>query len=607
MLPINPNETISFCVSDCPMKSLIPIAVCLSASMLMWTGGCASNRSSQTVLRPNLARPDFRVAHNPLSQTGQRQLQIASASTADSATAERTSQPVVRKTADVKTKLATVQTVAFQQDDSKRVSNQELQLDSARRESKSKLTPTADDKTKSRPTKLPEQTNQTRKNEQAKQSRPTDGEPKSTAPAFGSNNFQSTNDLGLLSSAGTNSISLAEIEQIALANNPAIAAANYNSQVANGLRQQVGTLPNPTVGYSGMQLADQQTDQHTLFVEQEFVRGNKLALNRAVLAHTAQAQQWETETQRYRVLTDVRTRFYEALAAQQRLTATQEFVSVAKRGVDFAEQRKEAGEGTTIEVLQSQTLLSEINLALEQTTAVYQGAWNDLAAIAGMQAMAPTLLMADFSSTVAAPDWDNAFNQIVSQSPELAAAEAIVSEKRANLQRQQVQATPNLTGQIGAGYDRGTDSGLINVLISAPIPTKNKNCGNIAAAHAELHRAAENVRRIEQGIKSRLARAAQEYQSAEAAVSKYQQEIVPQAEQTLKLSEEGYREGELDFLQVLVVRRVFYDATIRLIVARGELAQANARIEGLLLSGGLDAPIDYTAGDSLRGQTFGGQ
>jgi cobalt-zinc-cadmium efflux system outer membrane protein len=145
------------------------------------------------------------------------------------------------------------------------------------------------------------------------------------------------------------------------------------------------------------------------------------------------------------------------------------------------------------------------------------------------------------------------------------------------------------------------------VQVGAPIPVRNKNRGNISAAHAEYHRAAENVRRIELAIQSRLARAAQEFESANASVRTYEQEIMPQVEESLKLSEQAYQAGEIAFLQALVVRRNYYESRIRFIQAQGRLAQANAKIEGLLLTGGLDAPIDYTNGDGLRGQSFGGQ
>ncbi len=403
------------------------------------------------------------------------------------------------------------------------------------------------------------------------------------------------------------SLTLAALEQMALAANPAISASLANIEKSNGLLQQVGTPANPTIGYFGQQLADEGTAQNGFYIDQEIVRGNKLALNQQVLCHTTQAQSWELEAQRYRVLTDVRVAFYAAIVAQKELDAILEFSTVADKGVDFAEKRLEAGEGTKIDVLQSRTLLSEINLAREQAIVAYRGAWQTLVAVAGVSNPQPVRLIGEISVSDQSPNWESTYHEILGNSPELKVAQEVLAEKQALLQRQLAQTIPNLETQIGAGYDSATNSGMLNLQIGAPIPMRNKNCGNIAAARGEIHMAIENVRRIEQSIKSRLATAAQEYDAASAAVQRYSGEIIPQAEEAMQLSEEGYLAGELEFLQTLVIRRSYYDATIKLAQAQGRLAQSEAKINGLLLSGGLEAHTDYASDDGLRGQSLGGQ
>lgn len=402
------------------------------------------------------------------------------------------------------------------------------------------------------------------------------------------------------------SYTLADVEHLALSNNPTIAAAAATSNKAVGLRQQVGTRPNPTLGYFGFQVADRGTDQHGAFVQQEFVRGDKLALNQAVLQQTTNAQRWEIETQRFRVLTDVRVRFFEALVSQRQLDAINDFAEVAAKGVQVASDREGAKEGTSIDVLQSQTLLSEVTLAAERAEVAYRGAWQDLAAIAGLPVTTPIRLTAEFDSPEDSPNWDEAYLEIVSQSPEMAVARALVCEKQAMLKRQQVQMVPNVTGQLGVGYDDATNSGMINLQVGAPIQVWNKNSGNVSAAFADYTRAVQNVKRIEQSIKARLARAAQEYDASLASVRKYQSQILPQTEKSLELSEQAYRVGELSFLQILVVRRSYYDSRIQMIAVQGQLAQAGAKVDGLLLTGGLEAPADFTNGDGIRGQALSG-
>ena len=104
-------------------------------------------------------------------------------------------------------------------------------------------------------------------------------------------------------------MTLADFESLAMANNPTIQQLAATTQKAAGYRQQVGLWANPVAGYQGVQLADNGTDQHTAFVEQEFVTAGKLGLNSRVLNEAVRAQLLELEAQKYRVQTDVASSF----------------------------------------------------------------------------------------------------------------------------------------------------------------------------------------------------------------------------------------------------------------------------------------------------------
>ncbi len=411
----------------------------------------------------------------------------------------------------------------------------------------------------------------------------------------------------LHSVAATGGLTLADVQCMALANNPAIRQSSAVEQRIRGVRDQVGRSANPTAGYFGSQLADQGTDQHGLFIEQEFVRGDKLWLNERVLDHASQVQLWNVETQRQRVLTDVRMRFYEALAAQRQTLLTYEFLKTMDRGVGIAKERTQAGEGTQIEVLQAKVQRSGVDLSRQQAGAAFLGAWKDLVAIAGLPDLPPQILVDELNVGRAPIDATSTYDQLQSGSPELNSARARVGEARALIDRQKAQPISNVTVQVGAGVDNATGSGLINLQVAAPIPVHNDNSGNISAACADYCRATHDVRRIELAIKSRLARALQDYESALAAVQKLEDEILPDAQEMLTLSEQAYEAGELNFLQVLVVRRTFFDSNVQHIRALGDLAQSKTKIDGLLLTGGLDAPAAIDRDDSLRDQTFNGQ
>ena len=430
----------------------------------------------------------------------------------------------------------------------------------------------------------------------------------SVASAIQSAGSQSNEFETVANSSGTSVLmSLEDFESLALANNPTICELAATTQKAAGFRTQVGLRANPIVGYQGAQLADQGTDQHTAFVQQEIVTGGKLDLNRRVLNEALRAQLLELEAQKLRVSTDIRIRFFEALASQRRIELIKDFQSVTAKGLELANLRKKASEGSQLEVLQAKVQKNEIDLALQQAELTYAATWRELAAFAGSSSLPISRLQGALPVSPADQDWTAMTTSVLELSPEYDAATVRVRQALATLQRQEVQAIPNLTVSLAGGADRGTNSGMINLQVGAPIPLFNKNQGNIAASQAEYRRAVMEAKRVEDSIKARMAVVSRDYDTSSVAVTKYATEILPSAQESLVLAEQAYKGGETSFVQVLIARRTYFDANLQYVAAQSQHAQAKSRVDGLVLTGGLDAVIDNSGDDGLRGLTFSQQ
>lgn len=402
-------------------------------------------------------------------------------------------------------------------------------------------------------------------------------------------------------------ITMAYVEQIALGNNPTLKQAEALISRARGARAQVQQPANPTIGYFANQLADEGTDQQGLFVEQQFVRGDKLKLNARVLDRTTQYQIWQLEAQRLRVLTDVRVLYYEASAAQEKLNAADGFVDMTQKAAELSKLRFEAAEDSRIDLLQTRVQLNEVQLLQRQAEIQFTTSWDELAALTGVPYVQPGLIATAPRVVPKTIDWSGMYESIQASSPELAASQQKVSRARALLDRQKVQTIPNVTVQLGTGYDNATDAGMLNLQLAGALPIRNRNEGNIAAAYAEMAEASHDVERVRSELKARLARVSRDYDSARAAVEQYDDEILPQTREALELATTSYESGELDFLQLLVVRRAYFDAKLASIEANKQLGQAQARIDGQLLSGALNAPDRIDATDDLRGQSLSGE
>jgi cobalt-zinc-cadmium efflux system outer membrane protein len=381
---------------------------------------------------------------------------------------------------------------------------------------------------------------------------------------------------------------LEDIEEIALGNNPTLVKASAAVQAARGNWLQVGLYPNPNVAYLGTQIGDQSTaGQQGGYIEQEFVRGGKLRLNRSVAAREIEISQREFAAQQMRVLNDIRIRFFDALVAQQQKDIAQELVGVGDQAVRSAEDLLRAQEVSRVDLLQAQVEVNEARLSLVNANNRYQAAWRQLAALAGVPGMNLAQLEGDLLQDMPEFTWEESINRILAESPELAASRKDVDRALWALRRARVEPIPNVTIQAGPQYDLGNNQTITNVNVVLPAPVFDKNQGNIRRAEAEVRSARAEVARKELELTTRLASNFERYLNARNQSTQYRNEIMPRAREALDLVKSGYRQGEISYLVLLTTQRTFFRANLAYLESMRELWESSIAIDGLLLTDSL--------------------
>ena len=411
--------------------------------------------------------------------------------------------------------------------------------------------------------------------------------------------------------ASSTPLTLETLEQWAYENNPTLQQAISVLDKARGIHRQVGLHPNPVVGYSASEIGNEgKAGQEGGFVSQTIVTGGKLRLNREVADWDIENLSWEYKAQRYRVQNDVRLNFYAVLGAQRRVKIATELLRVAQEGVRAAKALLQGKQGTRPDVLQAQVQLNRVRITLQNARYASEFSWKQLAAIVGRPVLKSAPLAGDLLGDAKQWDWETTYQKLLAASPELQAAQARTQRALAQLERQEVQPVPNLLTQIGVAKDTSTGSTIANVQIGVPLPIFNRNQGNVDLAHAEYHRAVSDVERLQLALRNRLAVAFRNYQQARQQVQRYRKDILPTAKENLKLTEEGYKQGEFDFLRVLTARRTFFEVNLNYVDSLVALKQSNVVLSGLLLTGGLNDVRDISqgvGGVSNRGRALSGQ
>ena len=105
-------------------------------------------------------------------------------------------------------------------------------------------------------------------------------------------------------------------------------------QAAQGKLDQAGRYPNPTLSIIGDEMSDRQGRGGILTVPQitqEIVLGGKLGLSRAVAQADLDHAALSLQSQRYRLLTEVRQAYFEVLYSQHRLQVLGYLVQLAQQ------------------------------------------------------------------------------------------------------------------------------------------------------------------------------------------------------------------------------------------------------------------------------------
>jgi cobalt-zinc-cadmium efflux system outer membrane protein len=167
---------------------------------------------------------------------------------------------------------------------------------------------------------------------------------------------------------------------------------------------------------------------------------------------------------------------------------------------------------------------------------------------------------------------------------------ALLRAERARwaLSRARAEPIPNVTLEGSVQYDDATRDTFAGVKASIPVPLFNRNQGAIFAAESELRAAERDVDRVGLWLQQRLATVFSQYVIAQHESTTYRDAILGKAETTMNLIEKGYRAGEFNSTDVLTAQRTYFQANISYLNALRELRAAEARIEGLLLSGSLE-------------------
>ncbi|MCA9010262.1 MAG: TolC family protein [Planctomycetaceae bacterium] len=354
-------------------------------------------------------------------------------------------------------------------------------------------------------------------------------------------------------------LTLAAFQQMALENSPVVRQAAANVENARGAAVQAGLYPNPTVGYEGDTIGTARTAGYNgVFFTQEFVTAGKLTLAQNAALNEMQAAQADLRKARIRLASDVRRNYFSVLIAQERLRFNQSIAKLSDEVYHAQIDLVTGGESAPYEPLQLRVFAVQARNNVVLAVNGLDASWRQLAAAIGLPHMARQPVAGSVETLTPTAEYENLV-AVLQRHTDLTAANLRIAAARNSLRLEEVTPVPNLTLYAAFQHDDTTPLSdySTNVQLSAPIPVFNRNQGNIAAAHADLVRARQNLNDTNNTLMSQLAEVYNRYASSRRISESYRTDLLPDQVRVYRgIYDRFLIDGEsIDFAQVVVAQQ----------------------------------------------------
>jgi cobalt-zinc-cadmium efflux system outer membrane protein len=376
---------------------------------------------------------------------------------------------------------------------------------------------------------------------------------------------------------GAQTLSLDAALQTAFANNPDLAAAQWEIDIASGGRQQAGLIPNPVASWDAEDTR-RDTRTTTLKLSQTLELGGKRGARIELATRGQDVAALTLEQRRNDLRAEVIDRYYGALRAQERLDLAQRSLALAERGLVVANGRVSAGKASPVEATRAQVQLSEIRLELNRAQMGVSDAYRRLAASTGSAAPDFEAVATQNAAPASLPSAAHLLARL-EQTAELRLAELQILQNEASVGLEKAQRIPDLDVSIGSQYDASVRERVNVVGVSMPIPLFNRNQGNVLAATRRADQARDLRNAAELRLRTETRQALDLWQTANTEVRAFNQQILPAAQSAVDSATRGFEMGKFNFLDVLDAQRTLIAARTQYLTATAQATDAWVRIE----------------------------
>ena len=382
-------------------------------------------------------------------------------------------------------------------------------------------------------------------------------------------------------------LTMASAMALALKKNPSLAGYSAEIRARDAAALQAGLFPNPELGvemenFGGKDDLEGVDGAETTIAFSQLVELGGKRGNRSMVATLDKTlAEWDYQRKKLDVLAATAKAFVEVLVAQEQVALNGDLLKLAEQTTTAVSEKVDAGKVSPVEKSRAQIELAAARTEANKAVRELEAARRRLAGFWGGE-------RADFSRAVgqlddisALPD-EESLKAFLSNNPDLARWAAELERSEAALRLARSEAVPDLTLSAGVRNFQETDDNAFVVGVSIPIPFFNRNQGGVSEARARVDKAQSEQRAAKVGLVTGLSDKWQSLSAAYTEAVGLRDEILPSAQSTYAATELGYREGKLDFLQMLDAQRTLFTVKRQYLLTLGSYHLASTDMERLV-------------------------
>jgi len=380
----------------------------------------------------------------------------------------------------------------------------------------------------------------------------------------------------------------------ALIANPGLAAIEARAKALAELPDQVEALPDPSLSINILNLplntlsfSQEAMTQIQVGITQALPYPGKLALRSQAASQEARAAESDLQEKRLQLVRDVKTVWWNLFYLDRALEVIARNQVLLAQFVNVAETRYTVGRGLQQDILLAQLELSQLS---DSTLRVQNRRENEvvrLNVLMDHSAAETILLPASVDETLLTVESATVLQQRASAArPSLAAQSERMGAARSRVDLAKEDYAPDF--KVGAVYglrsgnnpdgSSRADFGSIMFSMNLPLYAGSKQDRAVDQRSAEWVAQKYRLHDQRNRVASQVQQAMIDYRRASEQAQLFQQEIIPQASQTVDAMLAGYQVGNVDFLNLIRSQTTLYNYETQYWSALSAANQAMARL-----------------------------